>query len=268
MTPAHDQLKEDAAAYVLGSLDPQDQQAFEAHLPGCAECAEEVRSLRAVTAALAAGAPQRTPRPELRNRVLGSLPGVSAGARAARPGPRLASWLPVAASLVLTAGAALYAARLQTRVSDLEVRLQQAILQASAADQVMADARRVAGDAQSAMAVLAAPDVARIDLAGQAAAPQARARALWSRDRGMVFTASNLPALPAGRVYQVWVVTPNAPVSAGLLMPDANGGGSVYFSTPSDIATPVALAVTLEPAGGVPAPTNDNYFLLGKPAPL
>jgi anti-sigma-K factor RskA len=95
----------------------------------------------------------------------------------------------------------------------------------------------------------------------------ARARALWSRQRGMVFTASNLPPLPPGRVYQVWVVTAQAPVSAGLLTPDAQGGGSVYFETPVDIAPPVAVAVTLEPAGGVPAPTGARY-LIGTPSPL
>jgi hypothetical protein len=52
-----------------------------------------------------------------------------------------------------------------------------------------------------------------------------------------------------------------------LLTPDANGGGSVYFSTPPDIPAPVALAVTLEPAGGVAAPTGERY-LIGSPQPL
>ena len=83
----------------------------------------------------------------------------------------------------------------------------------------------------------------------------------------MVFTVPNLPPLPPGRVYQVWVVTAQAPVSAGLLTPDASGGGSVYFETPVDILPPVAVAVTLEPAGGVPAPTGERY-LIGTPSAL
>jgi anti-sigma-K factor RskA len=83
----------------------------------------------------------------------------------------------------------------------------------------------------------------------------------------MIFSVSNLPAAPEGRVYQVWVVTANAPVSAGLLTPDASGSGSAYFETAPDIPPPVAVAVTLEPAGGVPAPTGERY-LIGTPAPL
>jgi hypothetical protein len=51
------------------------------------------------------------------------------------------------------------------------------------------------------------------------------------------------------------------------MTPDATGSGSVYFATPPDIAAPVAVAVTLEPAGGVPAPTGARY-LVGTPAPL
>ena len=265
MSSPHSDVKGDAAAYVLGSLDPDERAIFEAHLAGCEECAAEVRALRTVTDALAYTVPQRTPRPELRQRALASLAGASATpTRPSRVESLTRSWLPLAATLVLALGVAVYAARLQGRVAGLEARLEQALVQASAADRAVADARRVSAELQSTMGVLAAPDLVRIDLAGQPTAPQARARALWSRARGMVFTASNLPPLPAGRVYQVWVVTGPAPVSAGLLNPDASGGGLTFFCTPPDIPPPMAVAVTLEPAGGVPAPTG-QFYLLGTP---
>ena len=61
-------------------------------------------------------------------------------------------------------------------------------------------------------------------------------------------------------------MTAAGPVSAGLLTPDAGGRAEAFFSTPPDIAPPTAVAVTLEPAGGVPAPTSDRYYLLGTPA--
>lgn len=264
MTAPHDGIKGDAGAYVLGSLDPQERVFFKAHLAGCQECAAEVRSLGGVVEALARGVPQRTPRPELRQRVL-----ASSGAQPhAKPVARVGDarqWLPLAALVVLTVGIGVYAARLQVRVAVLEDRLEQALLQAAAAETAVADARRVNTQLQTAMGVLAAPDLVRIDLAGQAPAPQASARALWSRARGMVFTATNLPPPPAGQVYQVWVVpAAQPPISAGLLTPDPAGAGQTYFSTPPDIPPPAAVAVSIEPAGGVPAPTGAIY-LVGKP---
>jgi anti-sigma-K factor RskA len=122
--------------------------------------------------------------------------------------------------------------------------------------------RRGARSDQLIAAVLAAPDLARIDLAGQPTAPTASARAFWSRSRGLVFTASNLPVAPAGRVYQLWVLSAQpAPTSAGLLKPDASGRVTATFNTPADLPQPVAMAVTLEPEGGVPAPTGDKYLV-------
>ena len=270
MTPSHDDLKDDAAAYALGVLEPGERAAFEQHLAGCADCAADVRELQRAAAALPHAVPQVSPPPSLRARILGeaaavTTPTASAPVRRDRRAPP--AWLSVAAMLVIGVGAFVYAQRMQARVTNLEAQLRDAQARAATADRLTAEARTVAFRAQAAMGVFAAPDVARIDLAGQPVAVSARARALWSRQRGMVFTVANLPPLPAGRVYQVWVVTAQAPVSAGLLTPDASGGGSVYYETPVDIAPPTAVAVTLEPAGGVPAPTGAMY-LVGTPAPL
>jgi hypothetical protein len=205
--------------------------------------------------------PQVDPPSALRARVLASV----AGAPTARRAPaRPVVWpLATAAALVLAAGFGLYASVLGARIRNLEYDLREAQARANAAEQRAADAVQNASGARTAVAVLTAPDVARIDLAGQApVAPQAAARAFWSRSRGMVFTASNLPPLPAGRVYQLWVVTAQpAPLSAGLLTPDARGSVTATFTTPPDIPQPVALAVTIEPAGGVPAPTGARYLI-------
>jgi anti-sigma-K factor RskA len=267
MSSMHDQLML-AAPYALGALDATERRAFELHLVECEECREEVRSLSRVVDALARSVPQQTPRPELRSRVLATVTGHPSGieitGRDARPRRSVRAWAPLAAAIVLALTLGAYSWQLQQRVATLEARLDDAERRASESQSATVEARRVADQAQTAMTVLAAPDLVRIDLAGQGEAPQATARALWSRNRGMVFTATNLPPAPAGRAYQVWVVTAAAPVSAGLLAPDASGRASVFFETPTDIATPVAIAVTLEPAGGVPAPTGDRY-LLGTP---
>jgi anti-sigma-K factor RskA len=253
----HDQLGDQAAAYVLGALAPAERQAFEAHLAACALCAAEVRSLALVGVALAQAAPAAEPAPAVRDRLLSSIAAAS---------PRHASgrgvWMAVAASIALAAVLGGYSLQLRGRVATLQSRLRDATLRAEAGERQMADVRRTAADAQSSLLVLAAPDLARIDLAGQPAAPSATARAFWSRTRGLVFTASNLPPPPPGRAYQLWVLTAQpAPISAGMLTLDASGRVNARFDTPLDLPRPVAMAVTLEPEGGVPSPTGDKYLV-------
>ena len=127
----------------------------------------------------------------------------------------------------------------------------------------MAQARLVAANAQRQLSVLAAPDVAHVDLKGQAAAPQASARALWSRSRGLLFAASNLPALPAGRTYQLWVISGKLPPisDAWIFKTDATGVVTTMFATPVTLPAPTAMAVTIEPDGGTPAPTGAMYLV-------
>lgn len=210
---------------------------------------------------LAQTVPQVDPAVALRARVLASV----AGSPTARPAPaRSTPWLlATAASVVLATGLGIYTSQLRGRIGTLEGELRDARSRAAAAEQRAIDAQQAAAGTRMTVAVLTAPDVARIDLAGQApVAPRASARAFWSRSRGMVFTASNLPALPPGRVYQLWVVTAQpAPISAGLLAPDGQGSVNETFNTPSDIPQPVALAVTIEPAGGVRSPTGEKYLV-------
>jgi anti-sigma-K factor RskA len=250
----HDRFADLTGAYALGALTGPEREAFEAHLATCAVCAADVRSLTPVAAALAAAAPEADPSPAVRARLM---------ARIETPKPRVqSSWLAAAAAVLIAVALGGYASQLRGRVVSLEGALRDAVQRADASERLISAARRDAGELRRTVAVLVAPDLARIDLAGQPAAPSASARAFWSRSRGLVFTASNLPSLPAGRVYQLWVLTAQpAPISAGLFTPDAGGGVTTTFDTPPDLPAPAAMAVTLEPEGGVPAPTGDKYLV-------
>jgi anti-sigma-K factor RskA len=71
----------------------------------------------------------------------------------------------------------------------------------------------------------------------------------------MLFSATQLPKLPAGRVYQLWTITGTTATSAGLLTPDANGAVRLELPVSANAAKPDAFGLTIEPAGGSPAPT-------------
>lgn len=278
MSSPHDELTLLAPAYALGALDADERRLFEEHLATCDVCEAEVRSLAPITAGLAQTTLQVSPRPELRGRVLTAVgatipmrPTHATGTVRSRSTTAAAAWLPYAAMLALAVGFTLYAWDQRNQMRDLAARLEQSAGGVRDSQRALVDARRRAEEAQrraveaqAAIDILAAPDLVRIDLAGQAGARQTSARALWSRQRGMVFSATNLPPLAEGRVYQVWVIASNTPpISAGLLAADGSG----IFMTPPDIAPPTAVAVTSEPAGGMPAPTT-TPFLVGTPTAL
>jgi len=250
-------LADQVELYALDALSPAERAAFEAHLAVCPACAREVRALAPVVSALGANGDDAAPDPAVRRRLLAAV-----RRSASRSSSTTLAWLATAAAVLAAIGLGIYATQLRARLASTEARLRAAIVRAEVSEQRVGDLQRREDASASMLAVMLAPDVARVELAGQPAAPSASARAYWSRARGLVIDAAHLPPLPAGRTYQLWVLTAQpAPISAGLLRPDATGAASAVFNTPPDIPTPTAMAVTIEPEGGLPAPTGDKYLV-------
>ncbi len=108
------------------------------------------------------------------------------------------------------------------------------------------------------LASVTGPDVAVVELASTSALPPA-GRMFWDRARARwTFVANNLPALNPGRAYALWLITStNQKIGAGTFTVDANGVAIVraeYDLARDALAT---VAVTEEPASGVPQPTGD-----------
>ncbi len=153
------------------------------------------------------------------------------------------TWLLLAGAILVAAGASIgwwrargEAARLQDLIAGL---------------QTASERNRVS-------AVLSADDVRRVSLQGIGPAGQARAQVYFSASRGMVLAAENLPELPPDRVYQVWAISGDSPVSAGTFQRERDGRGSLIAL--SQIPPPNAMAITVEPTGGVPLPTGPKYL--------
>jgi anti-sigma-K factor RskA len=259
----HDELRDLSGGYALGNLSEAERRAFEAHLPTCPECGEEVREFAAVAQGLAQAVPLVDPPAALRARVLGAATATatSRGAAVAPRSPRRALAFLSAAAAVIALALGLYAVSLQQRIRVLEDELRAASARAAESQQQLVQYRVASDRLQQARSILAAPDLRRIDLAGQKAAPGASGRAFWSPAQGLVVAFDNLPATSPDRVYQLWVIPPGgAPISAALLdlQPD---GRAIALGAQGSASRVGTVAVTLEPAGGVPAPTGDMIVL-------
>ena len=83
------------------------------------------------------------------------------------------------------------------------------------------------------------------------------------KSKWLVFTVA-LPPLPADKTYELWFITPDQrKTSAGTFNVDLTGNGMISVQPPKDLGPVAGVAITDEPAGGVPAPTG-SVQLVGK----
>ncbi len=111
--------------------------------------------------------------------------------------------------------------------------------------------------------LLADPNLRLVKLRVSAGGSPAEAHALVSSGTQVVFYASHLPALPAGRAYQLWLIRASAPaiVSAGVFQPDAQNKAVVQFNNAAFTSGITTIAVTDEPEGGSSTPTGHKLLI-------
>jgi hypothetical protein len=95
-------------------------------------------------------------------------------------------------------------------------------------------------------------------LKGLEANPAARAKLLWNPGtRQGIFWVSGLPPLPPEKSYELWVFVGDQPLPAGTF--DTKGDPTAVIPIPRQETldeAPARFAVSVEPKGGVPAPTG------------
>lgn len=258
----HEELRAALAAEALGALDGAEREALRAHLATCDECRAELDSLRDAAALLAHTAPHAALAPARSDRLRARLVARAAADRDdAKPAPAvipleprrrsaLPAWLAAAAALLLAVGLGTWALSLRDRVRSLEE-------QTAALGQERGQLAVELKDRDAALAALSGPGVKVIDLAStQQRAPSGRM--FWNpAKRRYTFFAYNLPQARAGREYQLWLITPAGPVAAPTFRVAGNGVGQVEggYDIPNEQI--VAVAVTEEPAGGLPKPSGE-----------
>jgi len=247
------EIQELLDAYALGAATKQEAEAIERHVVDCVRCWEQLSEAQRAAAALALTVDIEPAPAPLRQRVFATAErGLSRGrARAAIRRGFGRRWPAAAGALAAAAVAALvFAAVLQVEMNDLRDENDDLAQRAANLDSLVAEQRQL-------MAVLTAPDSK--ELVMHATSPEAEAVGVyyWSRQTGKGFLVSNnLPDLGEDRVYQVWVVVDETPISAGTFE-SWEGIGQKAMDLATIEGRPDGIGVTIEAAGGSDQPTDE-----------
>jgi anti-sigma-K factor RskA len=239
-------LRDLAAAYVLGALDPDEARAFEARLAASDELRRDLAELSEVSGLLAYGAPP-VPRNDdaLKRRLLARVRGAGGG-RSGRGG--FPVWLgPL--GLAAAAGLAVVAGVQATRVRSLGDELAGLRHRADSLSQRLAYR-------EATLDHILEPSTDLIQLTAPGERPPG-IQLFWSHTRGKVIVhAFNLPPAAEGLVYQLWFLGSGAPVPGGTFNSDPDGHALATLDGPPEGLVLAGAAVTVEPAGGSPQPTS------------
>lgn len=116
---------------------------------------------------------------------------------------------------------------------------------------------------QSALSFLNEPET-RLVTAGKQIELPPKARVFMNAQRGVLMMASNLAKLPAGKIYQLWLIPKGkSPVPSGLFQPDSEGNALYIRAGAVNMEETAAVAVSVEPESGSEAPTTTPIIVVG-----
>ena len=251
----HEQFADDLALYALEELTGAERQAFEEHLAECAACRRELQAMRADLGLLALSSSGPQPPARSKQRLMRAIAAEPRGVSQPAPVPARSWWwslVPALAALgLLIFGVAVWRmnAGLKDQLAELQNRNQDA---ATRLDRVNEELR-----------LLTSPDAVHVSLTSQKAAKEPAGTAIFSPERKrMMLMASNLPATPPGKAYELWVIPVNgAPIAAGVFKPDEHGNAVLMDHTMPQGIVAKAFAITVEDEGGSDKPTSKPILM-------
>jgi anti-sigma-K factor RskA len=231
------ELREYYELYAIGVADEPERSEIRSHLHReCEVCMEAMRRAREVAALLGSSAAPAGPSAKLRRRIL-----ASAGYEERRFG-----WLPVlAGALAFSLVAVVYFAG---RASDTKAELARAT---STLNQQNVELTRL----NEVFAIINGADTG-VSTFGEGKTTPPKGKVFASPSRGVLLVASNLPPVPAGKTYEMWIIPKGGkPVPAGLFQ-SAGDGTAMHLQRGRLDPNAELVAVTVEDAAGAAEPTS------------
>jgi anti-sigma-K factor RskA len=250
----HEQIADDLALFALGALSGEERLVIEKHLEECSACRRELEQLRGDAALLALSASGPKPPTRSRERLRAAI------AKEPRRVPQIRSqergrswsalaWMAAAAAVVVVVLLLNQNSNLRRRIGELETNSKQQ-------DQQLLEAKQL-------LTTLTSPDAEHFTLVAGKLPPQPQGKAIYVRSSGiLVFLASNMPAVPPQKAYELWLIpTSGAPIPAGLFKPDAHGTATVIRPPLPTGVEAKTFAITIEPETGSSAPTSQPIMV-------
>jgi anti-sigma-K factor RskA len=271
----HEDYKEMIPARALSALDAGDGRALSEHLSECSECRQQLAEWEATAAALALVAQPLEPSPRVRDRILNAVRAEAQGAQSEstvsstsskvlpfKPAPANV-WTTIGSLGAIAAAIVFLALIISLFVLWRENRAAQA--QLVALSRQLNDVGRQLDQSKRIVQLFSQPGSTMKELAGTEVAPGATAKLAYDRTGHAMLLAQGLPAAPEGKEYQLWfIVGGKAPIPGRSFAPDVSGSGTLSDVVPAEaVNTAAVFAITLEPRGGVKAPTGKIFLRSG-----
>ena len=261
--------------YALGALTDEERALVESYLNEHPEVRSELDGMEYAVSALSYGTapvkPSDRPRKELMARIAADqrartpMQSEAARARPARTQSKVAVFpqfafgalslavAVVAIALILIQNGQI--SRLQSEVTALRAAV---LAQADSVDQL----NRAIDEVNAKLPQTTPSTLALFDIQGTAVQPDAHGQLIFDpNNHSAVLVVTALAPLEPGRIYQVWLIEGETPISAGLLNVDSNGQGIVILNPEETIASFDAVGISIEPESGSLQPTGDIVML-------
>jgi len=249
-------MKDLAAAYALGALDPAEARSFEAFLATSPEAQREVAEFREVATLLATTTEGTGPGPssDLRDRVLARVAKekVVPLRPAARP-----NWIPwaAAAAVLLAVGFGLQSIALWRQVAERDAAIAE-LRRDFGATQAQLTAR------EATLNAILEPDVRLTTLTSTSTPAPVIQLFMNPKKRVALIHAFNLQPTESGRVYQLWFIPKGGkPIPSVTFNAEPTGHAMVQQVAIPEAPNLAVAAVTNEPAGGSPQPTTQPILV-------
>ena len=258
--------------YIAGVLPPEEMEEVTKMASLYPEIGEELRKIETVVEAYVV-THAKTPRPELKNRILDAIDKEAATApKAMTPAAPATAvvrtihtstssafrYLAAACIILLLASNAIFIMKWKDAEGQLSSLISQNYQLSASYNQVKETYNRASSD----LAIATNPEFKQIPMKGLPIAPASLAVVYWNPSTKEAFVDSKgLPTPQEGKQYQLWALVDGKPVDAGVFdaSVDRNALQKVKL-----VADAQAFAVTLEPKGGSASPTLDQMYVMAK----